>query len=1000
MRSAVVVAIRVSCVVSMFAFGGLLSAQDRVAISAPVVREAVTPNQLTTDLRQLTQLAPVQVWNVGNAVRVIGDLREDNQPAPPQPPPAGTPPVGPAAVEETIQPDMTTRDLRDVPRTEEWRPGDPVRVMPDMREVAPPPTNGMGMQPADMQATAELALAPATLAPSAIRGAGFDGIPATGSLPPDTNGDVGPNHYIQIVNTSFAIYNKTGALLAGPLAINSLWSTFGGPCQTNNNGDPVVRYDGLANRWVISQFALPAGTKFECVAVSRTADPVSGGWFLYAFPMVVAGTAVFPDYPKLGVWPDGYYMGTQRGFPSSGLDVWAFERPKMLAGAPAKQVQFAVSGTSLFLLPSDVDGPAPPAGAPNYFVRQVDGARFGGVDRIDIFAFHVDWVTTASSTFTQLPSLPVAAFDSVLCTTDLLAACIPQPGTAQKLESLTVWTMFRAQYRNFGTRETIVTNHTVDANGSDLAGVRWYELRRSGGAWSVFQQGTYAPDATNRWMGSAAMDRAGDIAVGYSVSSSAVFPGIRAAMRSPGDPPGTLAGELSLVVGGGSQTHSAARWGNYSSMDVDPVNDCTFWYTTEYFSTTSAAGWRTRIESFTMPSCSGGVAGSFLITNEPIANFATWSASSNVKRLTGDFNHDGRTDIALTGVTGWGSLPVAFSNGNGTFNVTNSATPSFPTWTTAPNAKVLVGDFNGDGRADLAVTGPAGWGSMPVAFSNGNGSFNVTNMPIVNFALWTSSPNAKVLVGDYNADGKSDVAVTGVTGWGSVPVAFSNGNGSFNVANMPIINFASWAATANVKAVVGDFNGDGRSDLALSGASGWGSLPVAMSNGNGSFSVTNLPIANFATWAATPNANLIVGRFNADNRADIAITGPSGWASLPVAFSNGNGSFNVTNAPIANFASWAASWGAKPFGGTFDSGGLMDIALSGGAGWGTLPVAFSTGTGTFNVTNQPVGAFATWAQTASVVILTGDFDGNGKTDLALTGPYSWGSLPVAFSTSP
>jgi hypothetical protein len=443
---------------------------------------------------------------------------------------------------------------------------------------------------------------------STVAGVSFDGIPATGSLPPDTVGDVGPNHYMQMVNTVFAIYDKQGNLLAGPSPINTLWSGFGGPCDTENNGDPIVRYDHLADRWLLSQFALPGPDLHECIAISRTADPVTGGWYLYDFPTVDAnGNPVFPDYPKIGVWRDGYYMGTQRGFPSGGLDIWVFERDKMLIGAPAGVVQFSLPAPSLFLMPGDLDGPPPPAGTPNFFARQVDGERFGGNDRVEVFALSVNWATPASSTFTPVATLPTAPFDSVLCSSTLLGACIPQPGTTRTLETLTVWPMWRLQYRNFATHEAMVFNHTVDVDGRDHAGIRWYELRRPpDGTWSIFQQGTHAPDNVHRWMGSIAMDRDGNMALGYSVSSNTVFPGIRHTSRLASDPPGTMTGEATLVVGGGSQTHGSSRWGNYSSMDVDPQDDCTFWYTTEYYEATSAAGWQTRISSFRQPTCGVG----------------------------------------------------------------------------------------------------------------------------------------------------------------------------------------------------------------------------------------------------------------------------------------------------------------------------------------------------------------------------------------------------------
>jgi hypothetical protein len=408
-----------------------------------------------------------------------------------------------------------------------------------------------------------------------------------------------------MVNSKFVIFSKGGALLAGPSDINTLWEGFGGPCEQQNAGDPIVRYDQLADRWLVSQFALD--DHMQCIAISQGPDPVNDGWFLYAFQTVMQnGTLVDGDYPKIGVWPDGYYMSTQRGFPSSGLDVWVFERDKMLAGQPARQVEFAVKPPSLVLLPSDLDGPPPAPGTPNFFVRAVDGERFGGLDRIEVFAFSVNWANPPASTFKLHSRIKVAKFDSVLCDTSLLAACVPQPGTAQRLETLTVWPMWRAQYRNFGTRETLVFNHTVDATGTDVAGVRWYELNRPGsGPWTLKQQGTYAPkDKVHRWMGSVAMDAKGNIAAGFSAASKTVFPGIRAAIRRPNDPPGVLQGEITLQPGGGSQTHSAARWGNYSSLDVDPVRACTFWYTAEYFpAPTSAAGWKTKIVSFRIPNC-------------------------------------------------------------------------------------------------------------------------------------------------------------------------------------------------------------------------------------------------------------------------------------------------------------------------------------------------------------------------------------------------------------
>jgi hypothetical protein len=257
------------------------------------------------------------------------------------------------------------------------------------------------------------------------------------------------------------------------------------------------------------------------------------------------------------------------------------------------------------MLPSDLDGQAPPAGTPDYFM-EADGDGFGfPQDQLQIWAFHVDWSTPSASTFTQAAVLPTAAFDSDMCAGS--RNCIPQQGTTRRLDAISDRLMYRLQYRNFGSHQTMVANHTVDVNGADRAGIRWYELRNTGSAWSIYQQGTFSPDATHRWMGSAAMDGAGNIGLGYSASSSAMYPAIRYTGRMAGDPLGTLPqGEGTIINGTGAQTHSASRWGDYSMLAVDPVDDCTFWYINEYVQTTGSSPRRTRIGSFQLPGCGSG----------------------------------------------------------------------------------------------------------------------------------------------------------------------------------------------------------------------------------------------------------------------------------------------------------------------------------------------------------------------------------------------------------
>ena len=463
----------------------------------------------------------------------------------------------------------------------------------------------------DLNAPVQLdaAVQAAPIAPDApVTIANFDGVTnVNGVLPPDTNGDVGPNHYMQWVNLSFAIYSKTGTLLYGPAAGNTLWSGFGGVCQTRNDGDPIVLYDHLADRWMVSQFAVPGGASgyHQCIAISQTGDP-TGAWYRYDF---LWSNTNMNDYPHFGVWPDGYYMAVHEFANAAtwaGQGVAVFERDKMLLGQAARMVKFNLYSTDPNMggmLPTDLDGPAPAAGTPNYFVEPDDNAGGFPQDQIQIWAFHVDWTNTALSTFTRTTTLATAAFDSNMC--NGARTCIPQQGTTAKLDAIADRAMYRAQYRNFGGYETIVMNHTVDATGTDRAGIRWYELRNTGGAgWGINQQSTFSPDATHRWMGSVAMNGSGDMAIGYSASSSTMYPAIRYTGRLASDALNSMTqGEGTLIAGTGAQTHTAARWGDYSMLAVDPTDDCTFWFTSEYVQTTGSAPWRTRIGSFKLADC-------------------------------------------------------------------------------------------------------------------------------------------------------------------------------------------------------------------------------------------------------------------------------------------------------------------------------------------------------------------------------------------------------------
>ena len=423
---------------------------------------------------------------------------------------------------------------------------------------------------------------------------------APNSAPPDTSGAVGATQYVQWVNESFAVFNKsTHAIAAGfPKAGNTLWSGFGGGCEANNDGDPIAQYDKAAGRWVLTQFSVTNPTTYgylQCVAVSTTSD-ATGTYNRYAFSY---GATQFNDYPKLGVWPDGYYVTYNifNGNTFAGAKACSFDRSKMLTGAAATQVCFQLSPSYGGVLPSDLDGTiAPPAGSPNYLMNF-------GTNSLNLWKFHVDFATPANSTLAGPAAIPVAAF-SPACAG---GTCIPQPGTAQKLDSLADRLMYRLAYRHFADgHEALVVNQSVKVSGtkrSEVDGVRWYEIRQPSGAPAVFQQGTYSPDATSRWMGSIAMDKVGNMAMGYSASSSTLYPSIRYTGRLSTDAPNTMQAENTLLAGRGSQLANLNRWGDYSAMSVDPVDDCTFWFTTEYLKSSGTFNWSTQIASFKFPGC-------------------------------------------------------------------------------------------------------------------------------------------------------------------------------------------------------------------------------------------------------------------------------------------------------------------------------------------------------------------------------------------------------------
>jgi hypothetical protein len=600
-----------------------------------------------------------------------------------------------------------------------------------------PAGNFVALPRENVQTTHPSLLIPATIRSFEGIGEGFSGPAgafAVHAAPPDTNGDVGPNHYVQTVNTDFAIFNKTGTAVFGPVQINTLWSGFTGGCQTNNDGDPVVLYDPIADRWVISQFSVTTTPFLQCVAVSQTPDP-TGAYHRYSFNY---GTVDFNDYPKMGVWPDAYYT-TFNIFANmatfSGAKVCAYDRSKMLIGAAATQQCFQTSSAWGGLLPADLDGARlPPAGTPNYVVA------FGTND-LGIWKFHVDWSAPANTTFTGPTLLAVPAFTPA-CNG---GTCIPQGGTTQQLDALADRLMFRLAYRNFGNHESLVVSHAITAAAS--VGVRWYELRPdSSRNLSVFQQGTYAPDGSYRWMSSLAQDQQGNMALGFSLSSSTLSPQIHYTGRLAADATGQMTqGEGTIVNGGGSQSGSRglSRWGDYSMMSVDPVDDCTFWYTTEYLNTTGEFNWHTRIGSFKFPGCGATATNDFSISANPgslalnqnatgtstISTAVTAGAAQTVSLSVSGVPSGATASLSPTSVTAGGSSTLTVNTGTaaaGSYTLTVTGTGASATHTTSValtvNGPPPKNDFSLSANpASLSIAqGASGTSAISTAVTSGS----------------------------------------------------------------------------------------------------------------------------------------------------------------------------------------------------------------------------------------------------------------------------------------
>ena len=579
--------------------------------------------------------------------------------------------------------------------------------------------------------------------------------------PPDPSGDVGPNHYVQAVNCMLRIYNKSGASLYGPVTTATIWSGFSGNWDGHNDGDPIVMYDEQADRWIISQFAVDCPkvgglfTEYQLVAVSTSPDP-TGSYYRYAFQF-----DYMPDYPKLGVWQDGYYMAVNRFNTNTtgafvGAGACVLNRTKMLAGDPTASMIYykceTLGGTGSGLgtdcysmLPGDCDGTPAPAGTPNYFTYLNDNS-WGSNDELRIWALKPDWTTPANSTMSFVTVLPVASFSLFTTGTEII-----QKGSTLKLDCLDDRLMYRQQYRNMGTYESMVTCHSVNT-GSNVGGVRWYEMRKSGTTWTLYQQGTYTlSDTKSRWLGSVAMNGAGDIALGYTVSNASTYPSIYFTGRKSTDPLGTMTFTESPIVDGAfSMTGTATRWGDYAMMSVDPTDNLTFWHTNEYiYSGTGTWPWGTKIASFKLSS----------VTSPVVNTLAATSLTASSALLNGTVNPGGLAtnyyfDYGTT--TSYGTSTAAVSAGSGTTAAAASASISS-----------LVAGSTYHFRIVATNTGGTSYGS-DLTFTPGQAVVSTT----IASAISTISASAG---GNVSADGGSTITARGVC-WGTATAPVVTGS--------------------------------------------------------------------------------------------------------------------------------------------------------------------------------------------------------------------------------
>jgi uncharacterized membrane protein len=789
--------------------------------------------------------------------------------------------------------------------------------------------------------------------------------------PTDVNLAVGDTQVVQWVNVSYAVFNKTtGAVIAGPILGNQFWAGFGRECETYNSGDIIAQWDKIAHRWVMTQNVFSA-PYFTCVAISQTAD-ATGPYYRFQFPQ-----SGFPDYPKWGIWPDAYYQ-SQNNFGSTGnayvgATACAYERAKLLVGdSTAKQICFTTGTFDDSLLPGDLDsaGTLPPTGQAEVYLGSIDSTPPNG-SVIYKYLFHVDFTTPSNSTFTgDGETMPISVASFGLACGGVPGGCIPQRGVADQLASLGDRLMYRLAYRNFSDHQTWLVSHSVTAGSS--VGERWYEFRapENSTSLSVFQQGTFAPDSNYRWMGSIAMDSAQDIALGYSISSPSMYPSISYTGRVPSDALGTMESEAQIVAGTGSQTFTVHRWGDYTSMAIDGADDCTFWYTNQYYMVTAQFDWSTRLASFKFPSCG---------TTTPDFSLSASPPSQSVVQGQGT-----TYTVTVSPLSGF----------SGTVNLTASGLPS------GASASFNPASVSGSGSSTMAATTststPAGTYTITITGSSGSVTHTTTVSLTVNAAAQPNfslsrSPSSVTIVQGGSA-GTSTITITPSNGFASSVALSATGVPSGVTAAFspnPATSTSTLTLTASSTATTGT------ATVTVTGTS------------SGLTHTTTVTLTVNA--AATPNFSLSAS----PSSVTIVQGGSAGTSTITITPSNGfSGSVSLSATGVPNGVT--AAFGTNPA----TSSSTLTLTASGTATTGTATVTVTgtssglthTTTVTLTVNAAATPNFSLSASPSSVTIVQGGSAGtstiaitpsngfSGSVTLSATGVPN--GVTAAFGTNP